>query len=134
MVSNEIYTGAGASVTLVPEMEFIISEGFGTTKGSVILLERDTTTKTTLKWTVNNSSRLVPDLYKGCMAKLEKYNASGASQDHTQTLMIKSNTEGTLVFAQNIDSDSAALWYKCTILSFGAPVYSPAAIGGKPRF
>ena len=132
MVSNEIYTGSGASVTLIPEMEFIISEGFGTTKGSVNLLERDGTTKTTLKWTVNNSSRLVPDIYKGCMAKIEKYNASGTSLSDPETLLIKSNTEGTLVFAHNLDTDSDVRWYKCTILSFGTPIYSPAAIGGKP--
>tara|TARA_R100000808_G_scaffold18161_1_gene39900 strand:- start:5928 stop:8054 length:2127 start_codon:yes stop_codon:yes gene_type:complete len=128
MVVNEIYTGAGSSVTMIPERDFKISENFGTTKGSKELLAT-TASQTTLTWSTAGDV-LVPNIYRGCMAKLDRYDANGATQNHSQTLMIESNTSTTLVFSQALDS-TGSFWYECTILAFGTPMYAEPATSNK---
>jgi hypothetical protein len=130
MVINEIYTGAGTSVTLIPERDILLSINFGITKGSKQLLETSVS-QTTLSW-AGSADILVPNIYRGCMAKLDRYTAAGASEDYSQTLMIESNTINSLVFSQALDT-TGAFWYECTILAFGAPVYAPAILANKPN-
>tara|TARA_R110002020_G_scaffold180072_7_gene374083 strand:+ start:38 stop:2161 length:2124 start_codon:yes stop_codon:yes gene_type:complete len=128
MVSNEIYTGAGASVTLVPEMELKISEHFGDATHKLLATTAD---RLSLTWS-GATDKLEPNIYRGCMAKLDKYNSSNVDQNSTQTLLIESNTNSTIVFSQEL-SATAGDKYKCTILAFGAPVYASPVITGKPH-
>lgn len=129
MTVNEIYTGAGASATMIPERDFNLSEAFGDATHN--LLATKSGDEATLEWTVANDKRLVTNIYRGCMAKVDKYNASNADQNHTQTLLIESNTPNSITFSQVLSATSGDK-YKCTILAFGAPVYSPDMIDGKP--
>ena len=128
MTVNEIYTGAGASATMIPERDFNLSEAFGDATHNLLVT---TDSEKSLEWTVGNEKRLVENIYQGCMAKIDKYNSSNVNQNHTQTLLIESNTINKIVFSQALSSTSGDK-YKCTILAFGAPVFSPDAIDGKP--
>lgn len=130
MTVNEIYTGAGASATMIPERDFNLSEAFGDATHKVLSIK--TNDATTLEWTVANDKRLVTDIYKGCMAKVDRYHATnGSSETHTQTLLIESNDANSITFSQKLHA-TGTFTYKCTILAFGAPVYSPDMIDGKP--
>ena len=71
MVSNEIYTGAGASVTLVPEMELKISEHFGDATHKLLATTAD---RLSLTWS-GATDKLEPNMYRGCLAKLDRYNS-----------------------------------------------------------
>jgi len=124
MVMNEVYTGAGLTATMIPEIDFELSELVGTTAGSVKGIST-TNGQKTLTWTVSNTKRLVPDIYKGCVAKLVGYNSSGTALNKTYNLVIKSNTENTLVFNEALSTTASDVW-TCTILAFGSPVLAPS--------
>ena len=120
MVINEVYTGAGLTATMIPEMDFELSELVGAS-GKI----STTNAQKTLTWTVTNAKRLVPDIYKGCVAKLTGYDANAAALNKAFNLVIKSNTENTIVFNHALSSVATHIW-ECTILSYGAPVLAPA--------
>ena len=127
MVLNEVYTGAGLSATLIPEMDLELSELVGTTNNSVkkISLKEDSDIgKKTLSWTVGANTTLVTDMYKGCMATLGRYANNSATLIDTVTLMIKSNTERTIIFNQKL-SDTHTDDFTCKILAFGTPCPYP---------
>jgi len=126
MVMNEVYTGAGLTATMIPEIDFELSELVGTTLGSTSIKGISTENgQKTLTWTVSNTKRLVPDIYKGCVAKLAGYNSSGTALNKTYNLVIKSNTENTLVFNEALSTDASHVW-TCTMLGFGSPVLAPS--------
>lgn len=124
MVMNEVYTGAGLTATMIPEIDFELSELVGTTAGSIKGIST-TNSQKTLTWTVSNTKRLVPDIYKGCVAKLTGYNSSGAALNKVYNLVIKSNTENTIVFNEALSTTASDIW-ACTILAFGSPVLAPS--------
>lgn len=137
MVSNEVYTGAGLSATLIPEMDFEVSEAFGLTAGSFQLLGYKSGTTDELDWSkqadgsdqtvaVLNDTRLVTDIYKGCLAKVRGYDTNGANDETEQTLLIESNGSHSIKFGEALSSNAATVKYKCTILAYGAPAYAPA--------
>ena len=125
MVINEVYTGAGLTATMIPEMDFELSDLVGATANSVKTIST-TSNQTTLTWTVLDTNRLVPNIYKGCVAKLTGYSANNANLlGKTFNLVIKSNTENTIVFNHALSSVAGDRW-RCTILSYGAPVLAPS--------
>ena len=79
VLANEVYTGAGLSATMVPEMDFELSEAFGSNINSTgnlcLTLGNDLSS---LTWTGSDDNRLVKDMYKGCLAKIDKYTSAGA--------------------------------------------------------
>jgi len=136
MVLNEVYTGAGLSATMIPEAEFPVHAAFGTEIGGTGQVTLNTADgQKELTWVLTSepaSNRLVADIYKGCMAKLESFKDATMGSDagdpvSTQTLMIKSNTENKIKFATALDS-VGTYEYKCTILSYGAPAYAPSVV------
>lgn len=133
VLANEVYTGAGLSATMIPEMDFEVSEAFGTNINSTgnLCLEMGSDSSS-LTWTGSDDNRLVKDMYKGCLAKIDKYTSAGAQSTPAavNTLTIKSNTANSIVFNQVLSSTSTDV-FLCTILSYGAPVYAPAVIEDK---
>ena len=125
MVINEVYTGAGLTATMIPEMDFELSELVGTSENSVKTIST-TSGQTTLTWTATDTKRLVPNIYKGCVAKLTGYSSGNTSLlNKTFNLVIKSNTENTIVFNHALTNVAGDRW-RCTILSYGAPVLAPS--------
>ena len=137
MVLNEVYTGAGLSATMIPEVEIEVSEAFGTTTGSagkVLLIDNDSSDGyTSAMWNTAAAmdNRLVTNIYKGCMARVSTHSNNGntpSTEFGTQTLLIKSNTNNRIYFSTPIGDTNNE---KCTltILSYGAPINSPTASG-----
>ena len=103
MVLNEVYTGAGLSATMIPETEIAIHQGanMGTEIASTGVVTLNTADgQKQLTWALvdePSSTRLVTDIYKGCMAKLDAYadathssSPAAGAYINTQTLLIKS--------------------------------------------
>ena len=125
MVSNEIYTGSGASVTLIPEMDLKLSEHFGDNTHKLCATSNNERTVEL----ANNSPNLETNIYRGCMAKLEKYNSSNVYQtDEDQILLIESNDSNSITFSQALSTVSTDK-YKITVLAFGAPIHAQAIDG-----
>ena len=130
MVLNEVYTGAGLSATLIPEIDLELSQLVGTTANGVKTIATGTG-QLLLTWTAGANTTLVTDLYKGCMAELGRYTSSSGTLQDTQTLMIKSNTANTITFNQALSSTASDL-FTCKILAFGTPCPHPRADTAKP--
>ena len=105
MVSNEVFIGAGAIVTMAPECDIFLNEC--TVSGATATIVAD----------VTNDFFLVPDLYTGCVAKID----TGADGVAEQYLMIKSNTISTITFDEDISQVPTGP-VDITILAYGAPV------------
>ena len=132
MVLNEVYTGAGLSATMIPEMDFEVSEAFGSVHNTTHRLVKTPDSSgdlSSLTWTLSDDNRLVKDMYKGCLAKIENYGTGGTATGVTNTLMIKSNAANSITFSQEIGLTGVK--FICTILSYGAPVYAPAVVQDK---
>ena len=86
MVSNEVFIGAGAMVTMAPECDIFLDEC--TVSGAVA----------TLATAVDDDFLLIDNLYQGCMAKIETDNNTTPEQ----YLLIKSNTKNTITFNEDI--------------------------------
>ena len=117
MVLNEVYTGAGLSATLIPEIDLELSELVGTSNNSIKKISLSANTdagKKILTWTVGANTTLVTDLYRGCMATLGRYANDSATLIDTVTLMIKSNTANTITFNQKL-SDTHTDDFTCKI-------------------
>jgi len=133
MVLNEVYTGAGLSATMIPETEIAIHQAhlMGTVENGNNLLET-TDSEKSLTWDLTTepaANRLVEDIYKGCMAKLDRFDSSGVDQTSSQTLLIIGNEENKLEFGQALSGTPGDL-YQCTILAYGAPLYAPTVTNG----
>jgi hypothetical protein len=105
MVSNEVFIGAGAIVTMAPECDIFLSEC--TVSGVTA----------TIVAGVTNDFFLVPDLYTGCVAKID----TGVDGVAEQYLMIKSNTISTIIFDEDISQVPIGP-VGITILAYGAPI------------
>ena len=107
MVSNEVFVGAGQSVTFVPETSIYLADCSNTTGTTHTVID---------SWDCDIS--LVPKLYVGCMAKVELTDGTLVGD-----FMIADNTSTTLTFNESIHgSDLTNL--DVTILSYGSPVPS----------
>lgn len=130
MVSNEVYTGAGLSATLIPEMEFDVGQAFGT--GGFLAIN---TTESQIDLITNAATKyLVSGIYKGCMAKVTVYDTNGAEKTAETIVMIKDNGFNYILFNYDLATathQAAGYKVKCVILPYGTPVYSPNAISGK---
>ena len=154
MTSNEVYTGAGVSATLVPEMDYDIGMQLGTTaithqyitsggansKGfrykNTASGNSSAVDRTTISWGVDAdggsahvANRLPTDIYKGCTAIVNNHTAANASPT-TQVLLIKSNSPYQITFNQEISSADTDI-ITLTILGFGTPAFSPAVTDSK---
>ena len=148
MVSNEVYTGAGASATLIPEADYDIGMQLGTRtingttkKGfSFENSQSGTIDYTTISWgsdansggAVSDSNRLPTDIYKGCLAEVTVYpHDSSTPKVSKTTLVIKSNLPQKIIFNQELGGTVATDIVEIKILSFGTPARAPAVISGK---
>ena len=103
-MSNEIYVGAGAQATLIPESNILL--GTSCTYSGKVITFNDTTIK------------LVPDLYIGCELKL-------VEGSDTQYVTIVDNDATTVTTDVSIDTALASGSITATIQKFGAPVPAP---------
>jgi len=125
MVENEIYTGAGLSATMIPEIDLELSELVGTVVNSVnTLITTYADDNTSLTWTADTNTRLVPSIYKGCVAQLtEAHATTGALESTIINLVIKDNAENKITFNQALTTGKA---WKVVILGYGAPCPAPS--------
>ena len=108
-----MFVGAGAMATLVPECDIFLDE----CAVSTTTVSNDTAT---LHATVDDDFKLVPGLYKGCMAKIETDNNTAPEQ----YLVIKDNSSTKILFNEGI-SQTPAGTVDVHILAYGAPVPGP---------
>tara|TARA_R110002020_G_scaffold14850_4_gene52705 strand:- start:1644 stop:3230 length:1587 start_codon:yes stop_codon:yes gene_type:complete len=113
-LSNEVWVGAGASVTMIPETNIFLGASC-TVSGAVLTLG-------TLPF------ELVTNLYTGCTVEM-----TGSS--NTQRLVVKSNTKNTITFSEGIASSVGTSSVSATLLPFGSPspaIHSTASVANKP--
>lgn len=133
MVSNEIYTGAGLSATLIPEIDFDVGMAFGTKIGATnkyaLVVGADTAS---VSWTATTDKDLVPNIYQGCIARIDGiWDDNGSSAPDSadqlnatkQFVLVKSNTTNSITFASTITTDTSS-WAEVMITSYGAPVWA----------
>ena len=134
MTSNEIYTGAGASATLIPEMRFDVGVGMNQTSGNLDIKDSDLKT---VEWALSGANAdkiLVTNLYQGCMAKVTVFQSNNSTvRTAEQVLMIKSNTTNSISFNQDLttsanDDDRA----RVAIHPYCAPLFRPSSSADKP--
>ena len=107
MANNEVFLGSGATMTLVPELDFHIEPQLTPASGH---------TTVQLHTTNQVHFRLVTNMYVGC--SLELYNSSDVLQStHTVT----SNTNDTLTFTPALGGAGAYF----TLKAYGAPCPAP---------
>lgn len=106
MVSNEAFVGAGQSVTFVPETNIYLKDCANNNTATISSWDGDVV--------------LVPKLYVGCVAKVEKTDGNLVGY-----FTIKDNTQTTLIFNEVIQSANLAN-LDVTILSYGSP--TPALV------
>ena len=119
ILTDEVFTGAGASATMIPECDIYLPSCDLSSVFSVVDIESASTETVAM--------HLVPNLYVGCMAKV----VNTTSADYNGTYMIKSNTINSITFGEDVGdavNDDIAI----TIQAFGAPSPAPNVITGKP--
>ena len=123
-MSNEVFIGAGASVSLIPET--YIAVGMGTVANPAMETRtfRDGVSRTHLvRINIGADTRdyfkLIPDLYTGCMAKIEG--------DSTVFARIAYNTTDSLLFSGVADDFPDSIT-DLEIQPFGAPCPAPFTI------
>ena len=113
-LSNEIWVGTGASVTMIPETNIFLGAACSVS-GAVLTLG-------TLPF------ELVTNLYTGCTVEM-------TGNSNTQSLVVISNTHVAITFNENIASNVGTSSVSATILPFGAPspaIYGTAKTTSKP--
>ena len=145
MVSNEVYTGAGASATLIPEADLDVSMQLGT-----IAIAADklglafknsagggTIDRTSLSWGSNATggsdhvkNRLPVNIYQGCFANISKYANGSTSEVTLGTFVIKSNDANSITFDRELSSTNNDR-FSLKILGFGTPLFTPSVTDGK---
>ncbi len=135
MVNNEVYTGAGLSATMIPELEFdlgaLINES---SKNGTLIVSTSNGTITgssfdTVKITATTRIKLATNLYRGCLATITEKEQNGSDLSPVaaaQTLRIKSNDSSKITFNQQI-STTANNRMKIVIHGYGAPLPAPAS-------
>lgn len=118
-LNKQVWVGAGASATMIPEMDIFLGacDGNGTDPTGVTIESAGTGA---------NAFLLVPDLYVGCLADINNVTASSFSG----TAMITANTTTGITFDRVIGNDADNNDIDVTIFAFGAP--SPAPSIEKP--
>ena len=86
-LGEEVWTGAGASATFIPETSVYLGNGCALSSDGLTL---------TLDTTVDDYVKLIVDLYVGCEASVLKTSRAD--------VRIKSNTATTLVFSEDVSS------------------------------
>tara|TARA_R110002167_G_scaffold158526_1_gene353746 strand:- start:186 stop:1703 length:1518 start_codon:yes stop_codon:yes gene_type:complete len=114
MVNTDIFLGSGASLTLVPELDFYIEPDASPANGH---------TAVTLDSSNQSEMQLVADLYVGCT--LDFYAASALQSSH----IITGNTATVITFTPAIGSVVSSGYY--ILKSYGAPCPAPQ-IGSNP--
>ena len=84
IVNDEVWSGAGASATFIPETSLYLGDD-ADLNGAVLTPDSSTFAA---NW------NLVPNLYKGCMVKI-----TGSSK--TMSFMVKSNTATAFTFDED---------------------------------
>jgi len=136
MVNNEVYTGAGLSASMIPELEFdlgaLIDEsgknGTLIACGPLPSLTITGSDFNSVKISATTRIKLVTDLYKGCLATITERDDGGVaiSGKTAQTLRIKSNGQNSITFNQQISTTNNNR-FKIVIHGYGAPLPAPAA-------
>jgi|TARA_R110000824_G_scaffold88957_4_gene218453 hypothetical protein len=136
MVSNEIYTGAGASATLIPEMEFDIGQGFEQLNDKLSINSENLKE---VEWNLSGGvadKLLIVNILKGCMAKVTVYATNTlVVRIPEQVLMIKSNTVDSITFNVALATetpDTKSDKVKVVLQAFGAPLFRPSSAADKP--
>ena len=109
MVSNEVFVGANAQVGMCPELDLFL--GIGDVAVDKITFTLDT-------GMTDAYTKLVPDLYAGCVAKVEENN-TGANPEYRT---IVTNTTTTITLDAPVTSSSSG-GHNLTIMAFGAPLF-----------
>jgi hypothetical protein len=145
MVSNEVYTGAGASATLIPEADYDIGMQLGTITIATNLKgfayknsASGTIDRTTVSWgsdatsgaSESDTNRLPVNIYQGCFANVSKYLSGSTSEVTLGTFVIKSNNAQSITFDRELSSTDTDR-FTIKILGFGTPSWTPAVISGK---
>ena len=146
MGSSEVYTGAGASATLIPEADYNIGNQLGpisiTTdvKGFGFLNSNNNSAvdRTTLSWgddatsgaQESDTNRLPVNIYQGCFAEVSKYESGSTTEVPLGIHVIKSNAAQTITFDRELSSTDTDR-FTVKILGFGTPLHSPAVMTGK---
>lgn len=103
-LENEVWVGAGAAVTFIPENNIFLGATC-THSGSTLTM-------------INTNFAMVPDIYIGCTVKMTEGS-------DTQFAIVKTNTETTLVLGEVINTDIASGSTIAWLLPFGAPSPGP---------
>ena len=145
MVSNEVYTGAGASATLIPEADYDIGMQLGTITIATNLKgfayknsASGTIDRTTVSWgsdatsgaSESDTNRLPVNLYQGCFANVSKYLSGSTSEVTLGTFVIKSNDAYSITFDRELSSTDSDR-FSLKILGFGTPLFTPSVIDNK---
>ena len=144
MVSNEVYTGAGASATLIPEADLDVSMQLGTIAIAANKLglafknsASGTIDRTSLSWGANATggsdhvkNRLPVNIYQGCFANVSKYASGSTSEVTLGTFVIKSNDSYSITFDRELSSTNSDR-FSLKILGFGIPLFTPSVIDNK---
>tara|TARA_R100001443_G_scaffold80807_1_gene87791 strand:+ start:526 stop:2085 length:1560 start_codon:yes stop_codon:yes gene_type:complete len=144
MVSNEVYTGAGASATLIPEADLDVSMILGTIAIAANKLglafknsASGTIDRTSLSWGANATggsdhvkNRLAVNIYQGCFANISKYASGSTSEVTLGTFVIKSNDAYSITFDRELSSTNSDR-FSLKILGFGTPLFTPSVIDSK---
>ena len=111
ILENEIWSGAGASATFIPESAIYMGAD-GTITGAVF---EPNASSFSNKWV------LVPDLYKGCLVRVT-YTANGITS--TQYFTVKSNTVDSITFDEDAVAalgGSSTITVNAYMMPYGAP-------------
>jgi hypothetical protein len=144
MVSNEVYTGAGASATLIPEADLDVSMQLGTIAIAANKLglayknsASGTIDRTSLSWGANATggsdhvkNRLAVNIYQGCFANISKYASGSTLESKLGTFVIKSNDAYSITFDRELSSTDSDR-FSLKILGFGTPLFTPSVIDNK---
>ena len=138
VLANEVYTGAGLSATMIPEMDQVLTGISGDAAldfivgvGTVGQYEVD---RKTITWTAADDAQLVPDVYRGCLADIKVFEADGTTPSDDGTggvYLISGNDQLTVTFGQQLSSEATDT-IKCKILAYGAPLFAPATSSTYP--
>lgn len=110
LVNDEVWSGAGASATFIPETMIYLGNDAVLTGNSLAPAS-----------TFTNNWKLVPNLYKGCMVKITN---PATTPDTVMSFMVKSNTATHLLFDEDAEvavSGSSGTTVTAQVEAYGAP-------------
>ena len=117
-LNQQVWVGAGASATMIPEMKIYLDQCDG--KGA-----NPTTVDNIMNGSMGSGDTaftLVPNLYVGCLAEIR----NNTDTNFSGTAMITANTVDEITFDRVIGNGSDNNDIDVTILAFGAPSPAPS--------